>query len=467
MGLADIGFLGFPIGAVVALAIFPSDVSGTGRWRMTLDGLMITCAIGLVSWATALGAVVGAGGDSALALAVSVSYPASDIALLVVCVLVLSRSRAHRVPLGIIATGLALMAVADSGFTYLTETDAYVTDSPIDLGWFLAFGALACASLTRGSTGSSPRHELPLVAGAAMPYVILGGSLGFMTWQIAETDAVSMVEMGLFVVLVLLVFLRQFLTVRDNQRLAHALTRREAQLRHQAFHDPLTGLANRALFIDRATHALELHRRDQRPLAICFLDLDGFKSVNDRLGHNAGDELLIEVARRFRQHLSEAETLARFGGDEFAVLMENQSDPVEVAMELLGSLEAPFVVGGREVSVPVSASIGLALVGLFDPTPTVDELLMRADLAMYVVKQRGGADVLLHTAGLKLAEVDDVALGRALASAWLPTRSRCPSSRSSTCRPGGCTRWRRWPAGPRGTARSPPRSSCGSPSRAA
>ena len=414
-GLADLGFLGFPLGAVIALAIFPSDVSGTGRWRITLDGLMITCAVGLVSWATALGAVVRAGGDSPLALAVSVAYPASDIALLVVCVLVMSRSRAHRLPLAMIAAGLALMAVADSGFAYLTATNTYVTESPVDLGWFLAFGALAFASLTPSATEPGPHHDLPMVAGAAMPYVVLGGSLGLMTWQMAAANAVSVVEMGLFVVLVLLVFFRQFLTVRDNQRLARALTLREAQLRYQAFHDPLTGLANRALFIDRATHALELHRRDQRPLAICFLDLDGFKAVNDRLGHNAGDDLLGQVAERFRQRLSEAETLARFGGDEFAVLLEDQPEPIETGRELLSSLRAPFTVGGREVSV--SASIGLARVGLFDTTPTVDELLMRADLAMYVVKHRGGAEVLLHTAGLNLAEVDDVALGRALAPA--------------------------------------------------
>jgi diguanylate cyclase (GGDEF)-like protein len=414
-GLADLGFLGFPIAAVFALAVFPSDVSRAGRWRMTLDGLMIACAIGLVSWATALGAVVRAGGSSPLALAVSVAYPASDIALLVVCVLVLSRSRAHRAPLAFIATGLALMAVADSGFAYLMATSSYVTDSRIDLGWFFAFGVLAFSSLTPRATGASPHHELPLVAGAAMPYVILAGSLGFLTWQMAAAHAVSIVEMALFVVLVFLVFFRQFLTVRDNQKLARALAEREAQLRHQAFHDPLTGLANRALFIDRATHALELHRRDQRPLAIFFLDLDGFKAVNDRLGHNAGDDLLKGVARRFGQRLSDADTLARFGGDEFAVLVENQPDPIAVAEQMLDSLRAPFEVAGREISV--LASIGLARVDLFDPTPTIDSMLMRADLAMYVVKQRGGAGVLLHTAGLKLAEVDDVALGRALAPA--------------------------------------------------
>jgi diguanylate cyclase (GGDEF) domain len=415
-GLADVGYLGFPLGALLALAIFPSVVSGARRWRMALDGLMTACAIGLVSWATALGAVVRAGGDSPLALAVSVAYPTCDIALLVVCVLVLSRSRAHRVPLAFIAAGLALMAVADSGFAYLVATHSYATGNLVDLGWFFAFGVLAFASLTPGATGASPHHELPSVAGAALPYFILGGSLGFMTWQMASRHSVSIVEMVLFVVLVSLVFFRQFLTVRDNQKLARALAEREAQLRHQAFHDPLTGLANRALFIDRSTHALELHRRDRRPLAICFLDLDGFKAVNDQLGHNAGDDLLTEVATRLRERLSEADTLARFGGDEFAVLLENQPDPIMVANALLDSLRAPFEVAGREMSV--LASIGLARVDPFDPTPTtIDALLMRADLAMYVVKHRGGAGVLLHTAELKLEEVDDVALGRALTQA--------------------------------------------------
>jgi diguanylate cyclase (GGDEF)-like protein len=164
-------------------------------------------------------------------------------------------------------------------------------------------------------------------------------------------------------------------------------------------------------------HALELHRRDRRPLAICFLDLDGFKAVNDQLGHIAGDDLLREASARFRSVLSDADTLARFGGDEFAILLESQADPTEVAHALLGSLLVPFNFSGREVSV--LASIGVAQAGLVDSTPTVDELLMRADLAMYVVKRRGKADVLLHTPGLELQELDDVLLGRALGQALI------------------------------------------------
>jgi diguanylate cyclase (GGDEF)-like protein len=415
-GLSDLGYLGFPVGAVIAVGVFPSNVDRAHLRRMTLDGLITTCAIVLISWGTALGAVVHAGGSSLLVTAVSVAYPASDIALLVVCVLVLSRSRAYRIPIAFIATGLALMVVADSGYAYLVATDSYTSGSnAIDLGWFFAFGVLAFAPLTRGATVKDIEIKAPTVAGTILPYIPLGSAIAFLGWQAFSNRPVSRMETSLAVMVVFFVLLRQFLTVRDNQSLARVLAVRESQLHHQAFHDLLTGLANRSLFVERVEHALALHRRDQRPLAICFIDLDGLKAVNDGLGHSAGDDLLKQASARFRGKLSDLDTLARFGGDEFAVLLENEPDPLAVGHALLESLQAPFMLGGRETSV--LASIGVARVELMDPTPDVDELLVRADHAMYVVKRRGKAGVLLHTDGLQLEEVDDVLLGRALAQA--------------------------------------------------
>jgi len=328
---------------------------------------------------------------------------------------VLSRSKLHRVPLGFVAAGLVLMGVADSGYAYLVATDSYSTGNPIDLGWILAFGLLVFATITPGATSASLHANSLAVAGALLPYFPVAGTVGFIGWQFAAGSRLSVVEIALVVVMVVLVLLRQFLTVRDNRLLALTLAQPEADLSHQAFHDQLTGLANRALFVDRVTHALELHRRDGRPLSVCFLDLDGFKAVNDRLGHSAGDDLLKQASTRLRQELSDADTLARFGGDEFAVLLEESADPMEVARALLESLRTPFTVAGRDVMV--LASIGVAQVDMVDPTPTVDEVLVRADLAMYVVKRRGKADVLRHTPGLQLEEVDDVALGRDLAQA--------------------------------------------------
>ena len=156
---------------------------------------------------------------------------------------------------------------------------------------------------------------------------------------------------------------------------------------HQAFHDSLTGLPNRALFIDRLNHAIARTRREEAPLAVLFCDLDGFKTVNDSLGHAAGDRLLQAVGRRFEGSLRPADTVARFGGDEFAILLEDigGSDDAEAAAErVLAELTEPFEIEGREIFV--GASIGIAAP---DADDDADALLRNSDLAMYRAKARG------------------------------------------------------------------------------
>src|SRR5262249_48771206 len=118
----------------------------------------------------------------------------------------------------------------------------------------------------------------------------------------------------------------------------------EGRLRHQAFHDGLTGLANRSLFEDRVRHALERTRRSRASVAVLFVDLDDFKTVNDSLGHAAGDELLTEVARRVLGLLRAGDTAARLGGDEFAVLLEDASSATHVADRIIEALAEPFAV---------------------------------------------------------------------------------------------------------------------------
>ncbi|MDP9241070.1 MAG: EAL domain-containing protein, partial [Actinomycetota bacterium] len=163
----------------------------------------------------------------------------------------------------------------------------------------------------------------------------------------------------------------------------------EAALSHQAFHDGLTGLANRALFKDRVDHALASRHREFRPIAVLFLDLDGFKSVNDSYGHACGDRLLVQVAQRLRERLRAADTVARLGGDEFAVLLEwmdAEWNAEEVARHLMATLEPPFDVDGREIRVQTSIGIAVAL-GMED---TGEVLLRNADVAMYHAKASGG-----------------------------------------------------------------------------
>ena len=167
----------------------------------------------------------------------------------------------------------------------------------------------------------------------------------------------------------------------------------EEQLLHQAFHDKLTGLANRALFQDRVAHALDRHRRDSDSISVLFVDLDDFKTVNDSLGHAAGDQLLRECGERLRDCLRPADTPARLGGDEFAILLEdsNEAIHIDIANRIMKAFEAPFSLDGKEVFV--RASIGIAsssmpdLSGMSGP----EALLRNADIAMYIAKERGKA----------------------------------------------------------------------------
>ena len=164
----------------------------------------------------------------------------------------------------------------------------------------------------------------------------------------------------------------------------------EEQLRHQAFHDPLTGLPNRVLLVDRLEHALTRMGRREERVAVFFMDLDDFKVVNDSLGHEAGDGLLVALARRLEGSLRPEDTLARFGGDEFIVLLEDASvlnRATRVAERIMGALREPFVVEGREVFATLSVGIVLA----DSPRDRPRDLLRKADIAMYRAKEKDKA----------------------------------------------------------------------------
>ena len=184
----------------------------------------------------------------------------------------------------------------------------------------------------------------------------------------------------------------------------------EEQLEHRALHDALTGLPNRTLFVDRLGQALRRTRRQNNRVAVMFMDLDEFKVVNDSLGHEAGDLLLTVVAQRLRRCLRPEDTLARFGGDEFVVLIEAVDDSavaVQVAERMMEELRRPFVLEGRELYVGASIGISLGNNRTHDP----DRLLREADTAMYRAKDEGSGyrlfDPTMYEGALRRLEVEN------------------------------------------------------------
>ena len=230
--------------------------------------------------------------------------------------------------------------------------------------------------------------------------LMLGG--GYVVWDLASavsrtaslvatvqpTDATGARhdEIGTLMV----AFNRMMTTIEQQAEEINQFPKRLEQLTRQAFRDSLTGLPNRALFMDRLTHGLTRARRRHEHLAVLFLDLDRFKLVNDSLGHAVGDQLLVEVSHRLGRSLRPGDTVARLGGDEFGLLLEDVADAESaeaVAVRIEAELAKPLQFEGREIVI--TASIGIALSSARLGMP--EEILRDADLAMYHAKATGKA----------------------------------------------------------------------------
>lgn len=174
----------------------------------------------------------------------------------------------------------------------------------------------------------------------------------------------------------------------------------ERQLSHRAFHDELTGLANRALLLDRMDHALRVTRPLTDPVVVLFVDLDDFKSVNDALGHGVGDQLLKNVADRIRKATATGDTAARLGGDEFTILLEDRGGidrAIDVAERLLDSLREPVTIAGYDVTVLASVGVAVATPGM-----STTSLLRDADIAMYEAKRAGKGQIRIFDPAMRL-----------------------------------------------------------------
>ena len=543
---ADLGYLlAVPLLVTGLLLLSSGPRQAAGMARTVLDGLVVAMALLLVSWEVVLDATIKAGGDTLLEQVISLAYPIGDVVCASVAIVVIARTRTARglpmVTLMLLTAGTISLAVADSGFAFLTLQDTYFSGHPIDIGWFGGYLLLALAARSHQRTRveakvtTDAEHTLPVWVFA--PYLPVVLAIVAASYREYTQQKLGMFMAWGLLVLIVLVVIHQILAsfenvgltrslrtrtvalgeaerwfrslvqnssdvvtvVDEDGRIAYqtpsvkrvfgyepdslvghlletivppgeaaslheALTRAAAspgsitefsikmrhqygewcdtastitsliddpgvgglvlntrdtsaqkqledRLSHQAFHDALTGLANRELFLDRVSHALERIRREIQTLAVLFLDLDGFKGVNDSLGHARGDELLVLIAERLSSCLRPGDTVARLGGDEFAILLDGidtADDATVTGKRLREVLGAPFMLDGREVLV--QGSIGIAATD--DGHVTADELLRNADLAMYRAKTSdgGGIEVFetsMHTALVRRLELEN------------------------------------------------------------
>ena len=396
--LADASYLLFPIGAGLAMMLFPIGYSGQSRARFVLDGFIVAGALFEMSWVLVLRSVYDAGGTSAFALGLSLTYPIADIAILTVAVLVLARApTGRRTMLAMVTAGVVLMALSDSAFAYLTANDGYFSGHVIDIGWataFLTFGMAALIS-RRVSETVVVMPQVPSRVSMWLPYVPVAIAALVCVLAYFPTPGLGPIFVS-STVLMSAVMARQFVVVRQNQRLLKLVA-------DQALRDTLTGLANRDLFNDRLMHAVQLHERDNQSVAVLSMDLDDFKLVNDSLGHPAGDALLIQAAERLLGCVRTSDTVARVGGDEFAVLMEGLPELSRlVAHRVVAAFEEPFVIDGQQLLM--RPSVGLAVASSANPDLSADMLLKQADVAMYSAKRSKSGG--LHTFTPDMALVD-------------------------------------------------------------
>jgi diguanylate cyclase len=395
--LADAGYLSLAVPALFALI----SLAGRGapateimrlpsRRVVVLDGLILVGSFFVLTWTTALGAVVRAGAPTPFAFGVAIAYPVTDLALVIIVVLLLASSpvpRAGRRQLILLGGGLLGICFSDSAFAYLVASGADTMPALADTGFVIGPALLALAALTPPTTTPRKVHAPDTRWGRLLlPYIPVAATCALIVVQIVRGLPVDRLEMGVEAVVIALLIARQAITLVENARLLDRVSEGRQRLAYQAFHDALTGLANRALFHDRLDHALALHQRDGGGLAVLFLDLDDFKAINDRYGHAFGDRLLRRAADRLEGGVRGGDTVARLGGDEFAVLLEGPGDAGQTAQSLLEALRRPYDLDGRTVTV--GASIGF--VDAADHAgSTAEWLVRRADAAMYAGKRSG------------------------------------------------------------------------------
>lgn len=376
----------------VGMLVLRTDVIPVTRVRRVVEAHIMALSLLFLSWALMLGPVFQRVSGDGLQLLFAAAYLSGGVLALSLAASFLARLSSGRRTMTWLTAGLVTLCVTDAVYVYRATAGTFEPGGGLDVAWTGAFLLLFLGTL---APRSAQRVERPVAPGGvmlALPLVPVLAVVVVAATMAARGEPFDVLLGVAAVGIAVLVLVRQFLTAFENRMLTRRLaerieqlSEREHELRHQAFHDSLTGLANRALFLDRVEHALTL--RSDRHLALLFIDIDDFKLVNDSLGHGAGDELIAAVAQRLHGTSRHGDTVARLGGDEFGILLEglgSRHDAEVVAERILEAVRAPLTLGG--VSINTRASIGVAYT---QDAGSAGELLRNADVALYAAKGDG------------------------------------------------------------------------------
>ncbi len=384
--------IGYPVVAVGIVLL----LRGRRRGRDTgavLDSAILTTSLAVLSWVLLARPIIETFQDSRSAAVIAVAYPLADIVLAGLLIQLLTTPGGRTRSFRLLALGLIALIAADTASSALKMV-TFDSSQPIDFLWLVSYVAWGAAALdptmvalsartVQPKTQFSRRQLAALTVAVLVSPIILAVQASFglrlSVWEVIIGSSLSF----------LLVVARMNLSLEQIQAANAEREAAQSELSHQATHDSLTGLANRAEAIRLISSALHRAQRTVTVVGLLFMDLDGFKQVNDTLGHHAGDEVLRTVALRMLDAVRAGDVVARLGGDEFVALLEpldEEASGVAVANRVIAAVSEPMLLtSGHEASV--GASVGLAMSQ--DGDTDADRLMMEADLAVYRAKGLG------------------------------------------------------------------------------
>jgi len=389
-GLADTCMFLVGLGTPFALLSLPSAPSSRqGRIRMALDGLLTAAVLLYLAWPVLMRPIVRSGEAGTYVKLGMLGVSVEIVSIAVAILLLIGQPLRERTWLVLITTGMGVLAATGLTFALLTLHHPAWTQVGLEGGFVAGALLILLASGQPLPAAAQRRWEPATGVRGSVPYLGVAVVMLVSAVLLVRTGTLEPELTWALLGIAGLVLGRQFLTLRVNDHLMRELHDQRARLVHQASHDQLTGLANRYMLGDWLDRALARSARSGSAIALLLVDLDGFKQVNDTLGHAAGDQVLVHAAECLRAATRAGDIAARLGGDEFAVVLDavgNADEAHTIAERVLQRLRVPVRVNGAPV--PVGASIGVAVT---DVTHRMNqqELFHHADLALYQAKGDG------------------------------------------------------------------------------